>query len=52
MDDVTHELEALEARAQRTYGPARLGRGARWLMWLLRAYVVAMLAVVVYGFVH
>ncbi len=50
--DIDRELEDLESRARRVYGPARLGRAARWLMWLLRVYVVAMLAVVVYGFVH
>lgn len=44
------ELSEWEQRAQRLYGPARLSRGARALMWLLRVYVVAMLALVIFGF--
>ena len=44
------ELWELEQRALRVYGPARLSRGARALMWLLRVYVVAMLALVVFAF--
>jgi len=50
-EEIRQELDDLEARAHRVYGPARLGQGARWLLWLLRVYVAAMLAVVVYGFV-
>jgi hypothetical protein len=46
----TAELWELEQRALRVYGPARLSRGARALMWLLRIYVVAMLALVVFAF--
>jgi hypothetical protein len=44
------ELEELEERARRVYGPARLSRGARTLMWMLRIYVVGMLALVVFAF--
>ena len=44
------ELWALEQRALRVYGPARLSRGAGGLMWLLRVYVVAMLTLVVFAF--
>ena len=46
------ELAELEARARRTYGRARLGPTARGLMWLLRLYVAAMVAVVVLGFLR
>ena len=49
MNDVD-EIRELEQRAQRVYGPARLSPGARVLMWLLRIYVVAMLALVVFAF--
>ena len=44
------EIWELEQRALRVYGPARLSAGARALMWLLRIYVVAMLALVVFAF--
>lgn len=44
------EICELEQRALRVYGPARLSRGARTIMWLLRIYVVAMLALVVFAF--
>jgi hypothetical protein len=50
--DIAKELEDLESRSHRVYGPARLGRGARLLLWVLRVYVVAMLGIVVYGFVR
>lgn len=46
------ELAELEERARRSYGPARLGPTARGLMWLLRLYVAAMVAVVVLGFLR
>ncbi len=48
--DGAGELEELERRALRVFGPARLSRAARLLMWLLRIYVVAMLALVVFAF--
>ena len=44
------ELEELEGRARRVYGPARLSCGAQALMWMLRVYVVGMLALVVFAF--
>gem|GEM_PF-4405239 len=44
------ELEELEQRARRVYGPARLSRGAQALMWMLRVYVIGMLALVVFAF--
>jgi hypothetical protein len=47
-----HELDDLEAKARRVYGPARLSGGTRLVLWLLRVYVVGMLAVVVAGFAH
>lgn len=46
------ELEELEERARRVYGPARLSRRATTLMWLLRFYVVGMLALVVVAFMR
>lgn len=50
MSSPIEELAELEQRAVRVYGPARLSPGARALMWLLRLYVVAMLALVVFAF--
>lgn len=50
--DVRDELDALEARRSRVYGPARLGRGAALAMWLLRAYVVGMSVLIAIGFVR
>ncbi len=46
------ELEELEHRARRVYGPARLGTTAKIIMWLLRVYVVAMLGLVVFAFIR
>ena len=44
------ELEALEERARHVYGPARLSVGATALLWVLRCYVVGMLALMVFAF--
>ncbi len=44
------ELEALEERARRVYGPARLSVGATAILWILRCYVVGMLALMVFAF--
>jgi hypothetical protein len=46
------ELAELEAKAHRVYGPVRLGGPTRAVLWLLRAYVVAMVVFVVVGFAH
>lgn len=44
--------EEWEFRRYRTYGPAKLSRGTRIVMWLLRAYVFTMATLIVASFVH